>query len=266
MPSRSLLILLSVSVAAPVLAHDLYLLPRIFHVKAGQQLRVAFHNGDSFPESEVAPKPPRLQSAQILGHAATVPVSGLKVAGKETLGQVKVPGTGSLLLSVRTIPNSIELAPPKFLDYLKEEGLQEVIEWRSKNGENEKPGRERYTKFAKSLLQSGASDSFYSHSLDFPIEIIPLADPYAIHAGGNLPVRVMFQGKPAAGLQLETAWASGTEHKTIVVGKTGANGEISVPLPKAGLWRLHSLKMERCAEPAVADWESSWASLTFEIR
>ena len=101
--------------------------------------------------------------------------------------------------------------------------------------------------------------------MGFPIEIIPLADPYSIHAGSALRVRVLFRGRPARGLQLEAAWSSGTQNKTTVIGRTSADGEIAVPIAKAGTWRLHTLRMERCADPKSADWESFWASLTFEI-
>lgn len=248
-------------------AHDLYLLPDRFHVAPQSTLRVAFHNGDAFPESEAAAHIDRLKDAQLRSATSTSPVHGLKVAGKRVLGSVVVPaGSGTLLVSVHTVPNFIELAPDKFLAYLEEEGLSSVIAWRSQHGEEKKPGRERYSKFAKSLLLSGTPDDFYKQALDFPIEIIPESNPYALHAGGELPVRVLFRGKPAAGTQLEAAWANNGKSKTMVVGRTDAEGRIRVPLTAAGKWRLHSLKMERCADPAAADWESVWASLTFEIR
>lgn len=141
-----------------------------------------------------------------------------------------------------------------------------MIAWRSQHGEEKKPGRERYSKFAKSLLLSGTPDDSYRLALGFPIEIIPESNPYSLHAGGELPVRVLVQGKPAADIQLEAAWAENGKSKTVVIGRTGAEGRIRVPLAAAGKWRLHSLKMERCADPAAADWESLWASLTFEIR
>ena len=259
-------VLLSISVASALFAHDLYLLPGLFHVSKGKKLKVAFHNGDAFPESEVAPKIDRLLEAQVSGKSGSAPMENLHIAGKETFGEVKIPGTGTFLVSVRTVPNFIELAPDKFLEYLKEEGLAEVIDWRTQHAESGKPGRERYTKFAKSLIRSGTPDDYFQHSLGFPIEIIPLSDPSFIRAGGSLPVRVMFRGKPAAGLQIESAWALGTQKKTVIVGRTGADGSIVVPIAQEGKWRLHTLKMERCAEPAVADWESSWASLTFEIQ
>ncbi len=255
-------ILLSASLSA----HDLYLLPDDFVVKPGSKIRVAFHNGDSFPESEVAPKPDRLKDARLRSGTSTSPVTGLKIMGTRTVGDLDVPVRGTLLLSVHTEPTFIELAADKFAAYLKEEGLTTVIDWRTKHGETRKPGRERYSKFAKSLVLSGGADDFYKQPLGFPIEIIPDSNPYQLHAGDSLPIRVLFRGKPMAGLQMEAAWAGKGKKKTTVIGLTDAEGRIRVPLADAGLWRLHSLMMERCADPGAADWESFWASLTFEVR
>ena len=264
--------MISIALFASTLAvaHDLYILPGMFHLTSTGLIRLALHNGDSFPESEVAPKPERLKSAQLLGKGLESSLRNLRIVGKETVAEVNVPLPGEYLLAVATVPNFIELSPEKFAEYLKEEGLTNVIEWRNLNGENAKPGRERYTKFAKSLVILGTPDGFYNQPLHWPIEIIPLADPYTLHAGGRLPVRVLFHEKPAEGLQVEWAWASSVGEgpagkQVMVAGRTGADGILEIPLARAGRYRLHSLKMERCKEPGAADWESSWASLTFEI-
>jgi uncharacterized GH25 family protein len=100
----------------------------------------------------------------------------------------------------------------------------------------------------------------------FTIEIVPEADPYELKPGDLLPLRVLFRGKPAADLQIESSLAGPSGTKTIVVGRTGSDGRLNVPIAGAGRWRLHTIKMERCDEISVADWESFWASLTFEVR
>ena len=246
-------------------AHDLYILPDSFYVTPKTMLPVGYHNGDSFPKSEVAPRVERLKDTQLRSGSKTVAVDHLRVAGKRVTGTVEVVAeSGDLLLSVHTAPNFIELAPQKFLDYLKEEGLTNVISWRAEHGETRKVSRERYSKFAKAVVLSGTPDDNYRQSLGFVLEIIPESNPYSLHSGEELPVRVMFRGMPAAGLQLEAAWFGNGQSKTTVIGRTGLDGRIRVPISAAGKWRLHSLLMERCADPAAADWESFWASLTFE--
>jgi uncharacterized GH25 family protein len=254
--------------SATLTGHDFYILPTAFQVSPKASISVALHNGDAFPESEGPPVLARVRDTQLRSAFGPVSVEGLHVDGKRLLGTATAPErAGTLLLSARTIPNFIELAPDKFLEYAKEEGLANIVEWRAKHGESSKPSRERYSKFAKSILSSGATDDTYKQVIGFVLEIVPEANPSALHAGAQLPVQVLFRGKPAAGLQLEAAWSGGPgKNKVTIIGRTDAQGRIRVPLNGEGKWRLHTLMMERCSEPAAADWESYWASLTFEIR
>jgi uncharacterized GH25 family protein len=261
---------LSAGTATVALGHDLYLLPDRFRVSPGETLGIALHNGDAFPESEASVKIARIRDAALRSGTSVSKVSALAVQEKRKVGTATVPGSGTLLLTVRTVPNFIEMTPDKFVSYLEEEGLTEIVKWRKEHGETARPGRERYSKYAKALLVAGQADEGYRRAAGFVIEIIPEKDPYQLKPGDALPVQVLFRNEPAADLALEAAWVGAGGEKKIqkiqVIGRTDSNGRISVPLTAAGRWRLHSIKMERCAEPKVADWESSWASLTFEVR
>lgn len=248
------------------IAHDLYVMPERFRVSAGETVAVALHNGDAFPESEASIAVERLRDTLARTSEKTVAIRNLRVRGNRTMGSFTVPGSGTVLLTAYTIPNFIEIQPNEASAYLKEEGLVEALDWRAKHGEGNKPSRERYSKYVKSLLLAGAPNDFYGTVAGLVIEIVPEKDPYLLEPGQSLPVRVLFRGTPAADLQMEAAWA-GTHDKSVrIAGRTDREGRIVVPLPRAGIWRLHTIKMERCSDPKAADWESYWASLTFEIR
>jgi hypothetical protein len=79
-------------------------------------------------------------------------------------------------------------------------------------------------------------------------------------------MRVLWRGQPAKGLRVEKAWAAGGKHGTEIVGRTDANGCIRVSFDKPAKWRLHTVAIERTVKDAEADWESYWATLTFELR
>jgi hypothetical protein len=254
-------------VAVPLMAHDLYLVPKPFRAKPGEIVTVAFHNGDDFP---VPDRPPRVESmlnpqARVKG--SPVAFLELRIDGKFLLADVTLPSTGTAVLSVHSKPNLIELQPLKFEEYLKHEGLEHVIRWRAEHSEAANSGRERYSKYVKSLVVVGASDRSFSQPVGFPIEIIPDGDPSTLKAGDTLAMHVLFRGKPAADLQIEMAWLTpeGKAERKIA-GRTDQAGKLRIPIGSRGIWKLHSVLMERCAEPAVADWESFWTSLTFEVR
>ena len=54
--------------------------------------------------------------------------------------------------------------------------------------------------------------------------------------------------------QVDVAWS----------GRTDESGEAVVPVDMAGEWLLGAVHMIPSRDPASADWESTWMSLTFE--
>jgi hypothetical protein len=252
--------------ALPLLAHDLYLMPQRYRLEAGRPVTIAFHNGDDFP---VPDRPPKLENvldgAVVAAHGRS-PLANLRVDGKVLLAEATLTQAGSAYAISRTRPNLIELQPLAFEEYLRHEGLTGVIAWRSQHQEAAKPGRERYSKYVKSLLSTGQPSDFYREPVGFPIEIVPTQNPAAVRPGARLPVRVLLRGRPAADLQIEVAWLTADgKFGRAVAGRTAPDGTLTIPITAAGTWKLHTVAMERCSEPAVADWESLWSSLTFEI-
>ncbi|MBS1825796.1 MAG: DUF4198 domain-containing protein [Acidobacteria bacterium] len=254
-----------VLMAGAAWAHDLYLMPANFSLAAAGSLRVVYQNGDAFPVGSSNVKPERLRNTRALMKAGKAEFEGITAEAKQTVASVRLPGEGTAVLTSQTVPNFIELAPAKFASYLKHENLGHVAVWREKNGEASKPGRERYSKYVKSLVAVGKADGFYGEKTGLTIEIVPEADPFAVKAGGELPVQVLFRGKPAVDVAVESAWLVGGKAVVKVVGRTDAEGRVKVPVKAVGPHRLHAIVMERCADAKAADWESFWASLTFAI-
>lgn len=244
-------------------AHDLYLRLQTYQPDAGAVVRVEFHNGDKFPASEVPAKIERLRDTQVAGGAA---FQDLRIEGTATVADVVAPtAPGLFTLTARTIPNFIELETKKFEDYLRHEGLGSVIEWRKQHGESKKPGREHYSKYVKALGYVGAPSGRFDVAARLMIEFVPLANPYALATGQPLPVRVLFRGKPQAGLAVTLSHAEAGQVTSQMVGVTNSQGELGVPVSGPGLWKLHTIAMERKTDKTTADWESFWASFTFEI-
>jgi uncharacterized GH25 family protein len=253
----------------PAMAHQLFLMPSSFHVSPGERITVALHNGDSFPDSEGPPALQRLRDVALHAGGLQYNVTNIRVDDKRAIGDARIPAKGSLILTARTIPNFIELKAEAFEKYLKGEGMSQIIEWRKERGESEKPGREIYSKYVKAILRSGGNgDDGFGKVVGFAVELIPEKDPYALKAGESMPVRLLWRGKPASGIMVEAAIApsaGGGPAESRQIGRTDAAGRVSIHLNKAGKWRVHAIAMERCQDPAKADWESFWATLTFDL-
>ena len=253
--------------AASLMAHQLFVMPSTFYVSNGERITVGLHNGDSFPDSEGAPSLERLRDVTLHTAKLQYNVTNLRVDGNRVIGEARIPVKGTLVIAARTIPNFIELPADAFEKYLKDEGMPQVVEWRKQNGESAKAGRELYSKYVKALVRAGSGDETYAKPLGFTIELVAEKDPYSLKVGEQLPVRLLWRGKPAAGVMVESARAGASgPAESQMVGRTDADGRVQLFLSAPGKWRLNAITIERCADSQKADWESFWASLTFEIR
>jgi uncharacterized GH25 family protein len=165
----------------------------------------------------------------------------------------------------------IELTAEDFSDYLEHDGVLDVLEARLRDGTADRPAAERYSKHVKTILQVGEpkTDS-YSHRLGYPIEIVPLANPGTLSAGRTLEVLVLAAGEPVAG-QLVYASYEGFHghdetgsHREAARLRTDENGVARVELTRPGRWYVRLIRMLPVDEEGV-DYESNWATLTFQV-
>jgi uncharacterized GH25 family protein len=250
---------LILSAAGSASAHYTFIMPEKFRVTAGESVTIGFHSADAFPESSSIAK--RLKDASL--HSARGSVGlGLHEDGKRMAGVITVPASGHVIATVVNDSAVESMKAESFTKYLKEEGLTHIVDSRTERGETDKAARERYTMFAKTIFLSDSPDEGYKYVVGLPIEIVPEKDPYLLKPGEALPVRVLFRDAAARNLEVMAASAGATKSSSI--GKTDSNGKISIPVT-SGKWRLHTIAMERSSNPD-ADWESFWATLTFEVQ
>jgi uncharacterized GH25 family protein len=162
-------------------------------------------------------------------------------------------------------PYPVALEAAKFEDYLRDEGLEAIIESRKKNGQSAAPGRERFYRCAKALLDtpSAAPSTLFATPLGFTLELVPGRNPYSLHAGGELPLSISFRGKPMANI-LVVAMSKDDPEKAVRA-RTDAKGRATLRLARAGFWLIKAVHMEPAPPDSGVDWESWWASITFEL-
>jgi uncharacterized GH25 family protein len=250
---------------AAALAHVLYLMPERFVAEPGAVVQIRFENGDDFPEGTTPVRVERLRSLRLISASGEAALENVVAGERRTTARVRLPGAGTAIVTAETLPNFIELAPEKFRAYLEHEHLTAVLAWRERAGEAAKPGRELYSKFVKALIHGGRPDGTYRREVGFIVEFVPEADPFALRPGDELPVRLLFRGAPAADVAVQSAWLEEGKGRVELAGRTDAQGRLRVPIRAGGPHRLHAIVMERSGQPQKADWESFWASLTFEI-
>lgn len=285
------LAVIMVVVASGAYGHTLFLKPESFRVPVGQQVVIPLLNG-TFLENENKVTVARFSDAQM------VSPDGSKISIEEKQWVIDDSNLTSLVTSfvepgnyvvaVGTKPMLARIAAADFSFYLKYEGLFDDLEERRRLDEQEIAAAERYSKFAKAIIQAGdvQSDNF-DEVVGHPIEIVPLTNPFDIETGDSLVVRVLRDSKPLAG---ELVYASGDKDyvknaegifEESVAVRTDEDGLAEIPIQSPGRWFVRAIDLSRTGdsehwysdilvalgveEPRVA-YESFWATLTFEVR
>jgi uncharacterized GH25 family protein len=249
--------------ASPLLAHDFWIEPTSFHPEVGSVVGLSLRVGQGFRGDPVPLNPGKVVKFVTVSPAgAETRVDG--IPGRDPAGRVRVTQPGYGVIGYRSTPSFLELPAEKFEAYLKEEGLESIVETRARRGDSKKPSKEIYSRCAKSLLDAGgAGTAGFDRALGFRLELVPEKSPKRIgNGGGSLPVRLLYEEKPLAGA-LVVAINRDDPGKPISA-RTDRSGGVLLPLPRGGVWLVKAVHMIPAPAESGADWESLWASLTFE--
>lgn len=245
-------------------AHDFWIEPSSFRPSAGASVNVALRVGEKLQGEGLPRIPPLIQRFVLKTRTAEVAVPG--TAGADPAGTVRVTENGLHWIGYQSHPYSVTLEARKFDAYLREEGLETIVSRRMKAGQSLTPGRERFYRCAKALLDvpgaKGASP--FDVPLGLTLELVPRKNPYLMHTGAELPVTLLFRGKPLANI-LVVARSKATPEKTVHA-RTDAKGRATLRLGQPGFWLVKAVHMDAAPPTSGVDWESWWASLTFDLR
>lgn len=258
--------------APPARAHDFWIEPSSFHPAVGERVAVRLRVGDEFPGEPVPRSPGRIERFALVGAAGEDAVIGL--ADRDPAGWAVAAQPGLYLLVYDSNHARLSLPADRFEQHLAEQGLERVSALRRERGQSGVAGTEIYSRCAKALLAvapapTGGASPVGGHDrrLGLPLELVPESDPYALAGGGRLPLLLLYQGRPLAGAWVEARGGSG-EPPRRVSGRTDAAGRVALDLPGlpgSGFWLVKAVHMIEAPAGGDADWESFWASLTFEI-
>ncbi len=251
-----------VSMTGRASAHDFWIEPSTFHAQTGERVSVGLCIGDPFAGWSMARNGARIEQFLVVGPAGERAIVGLD--GSDPAGVTRLDAPGFYVLAYRSNDAYTELPPAKFAEYLLEKGLDDIAAGRMQQRPSDRPVREAYARYAKSLLRAGdVSGAPVDRRIGFRFEI--LAEPSAAVASGERPLtfRLLFEGKPLANAQM-TATRRGAPESRIKA-RTDTDGRALLALPQAGVWQVASVHMIEAPKGVVADYESLWASLTLEM-
>lgn len=248
--------------SASVLAHDLWIEPSAFVADAGKLIAVKLRVGVDLLGDPVPRDPALIDKFIVADRGGIKPIIGRD--GEDPAGLLRVTSPGLVVLGYASTPSQIELPAQKFNEYLAEEGLETIAALRAKRGETNADARESFSRGAKALVSSGAiTAADVDRALGFTLELVAERNPYALQSGGALPLQLLYRNKPLAGTLVVAVNRRNPSAK--LSARSDKNGRVMFQLPEPGMWLIKAVHMTAAAPGAASQWDSYWASLTFDL-
>lgn len=251
------LLVLAALPGVAALAHDFWLDPSTFRPAAGATVAVGLRVGEDFLGDPVLRASSSIERFVVREGGRESNVVG--VEGGDPAGWFRTR-EGAAVVAYASRPAPVELPPERFEAYLRRQGLEWVIAVRESDGERGNPGREQFIRQAKAILAGARPAPVASRPVGLRYEIVPVGDPS--FTSGVVRGRVLYEGEPAAGA-LVTALLRG-DPKLRLTTRSDSVGAFSFALPRPGVWLVESVWMVEAPLFSRVDWQSFWASLTFE--
>jgi uncharacterized GH25 family protein len=251
-------------------AHDFWLMPPP-STTGLSTATIKGESGDQFPVGTDYPPPDRVDQWFMVGADGKVTVSReFRREGDSLVTEVILPRRGVYLGVMTSKSHTAPMKAQAFTEYLREEGLENVIEARRRAGEAEADGRERYSRYAKVVLRTGAGNaSHVTRPTGLKSELVPSADPSSLRVGDRLTVQLLTDGRPVRGVRITGISASATASANFqpAIAVTDAEGKVTFTLDQDGAWLIRTLHMVRVrpTDDSPADWESYWVTLSFRM-
>jgi uncharacterized GH25 family protein len=189
--------------------------------------------------------------------------------------RISLDSVGTHVVGFESYHSLSTLASDQFNSYAEKEGLALVLAHRESKGLQTTPGREIYSRKAKTLIQVGNK---FTENANKPIghmlEIVPLENPYQLAKKDALPIQVLFRGKPLENAQVEffplapqgpDAQRANASEKRLdeQVLLTNENGNATFNIVQSGNWMVHVIWSVPNPGNNSAEFETYFSSLTF---
>ena len=251
----------------PAAAHDFWIQPRAFRVEPGTAVPIAIFVGHGAARQRWAVRLNRVVSLRSVGPEGRVSDHGksLRQGTHAPDATLSFGEPGVHVVSFVTTPASNELPAMRFTDYLRAEGLTPALRLRERTKTTGEPGRERYSRRAKALVQvgpPGAPSKRTTAPIGLSLEIVPEVDPYSPGSARSLPVRVVFEGRPLPGALIKLTDLR-ADDRPVETRLTDRAGRAVFRLPRTGEWQMNVVWTKPVKDQPNVDFETTFSSLTF---
>ncbi|GAA4222235.1 hypothetical protein GGQ68_001193 [Sagittula marina] len=255
---------MSVLCSASASAHEFWIEPEAYQVAPDAPLVAQLKVGDKLEGSSFSYVPPNFRRFDVIVDGEVIEVDG-RAGDKPALNMV---------LDREGLATVVHVTRDYALTYKDRATFERFcdhkdIKWacvsHDTRGLDPDVIRERYTRYAKSLmaLGDGAGSDL---EVGLVTEIVAEANPYTDDVSDGFPVRVLHNGEPRKNTQVELFEKAPDGTVDVRYYRTDDTGRAVVEVHPGHAYLVDAVEMlEIPVENDGPAWESRWASLTFAV-
>lgn len=265
-------IFIAISIVSLIgLAHEFWLQPNKFFYSIREIAKIRLVVGEDFKGENWTGNHEKIK--QLLHYTPTGEIldvsSGISLnLGDSLLLPLKEEGTHMVVFN--STNSFINLEADKFNNYLIEDGLFEAYSYRKDHNETDRNGKEFYQRSVKTILQVGEKvTDVCKLATNLPLDIIPVENPYLIPILGssekplNVKFKIQFNKEPLINALVKIWYHIPGKGLKMDSVRTNKKGFITTER-HPGPFLVSCVHMERSLNNNEADWQSYWASVSFE--
>jgi uncharacterized GH25 family protein len=242
-------------------AHNFWIEPATYEPDIGQVVAVGLDVGDYLQSWPLPRNDSRIEKFASIGPDGEHAIVGRD--GTDPAGVVRFMQPGPYILVYRSNRAFTAMEPAKFDEYLEEKGLHEILALRHAQPAIDGKVLEAYSRYSKSLVRAGGAGlKGADHVIGLRFEIVADAQPQGKSDAVGQSFHVIFDGKPLSGALVTAMRRNAPSSK--IQARTDARGQVTLDTNTPGVWLIAAVKMLPAPPQLAAQWESFWASLTYE--
>ena len=181
-------------------SHSMYLKLDTYFLKPDTSATIQLFNA-TFNKSENIITPDRMIDASFVGNGnrSKIDIDQWSEKDSVTILNFRTGESGTWVAGISTASRTAEMNAADFNNYLEHGGVLDMLEWRRKNDALRLDAVEKYSKHLKAIFQVGdKKTSDWQTTLGYLVEFVPQRNPYDLHTGDELQVKLLYNGEPLA--------------------------------------------------------------------
>ncbi|HMP31631.1 MAG TPA: DUF4198 domain-containing protein, partial [Saprospiraceae bacterium] len=169
-------------------SHDMFLKLDTYFLKPNDFATIKLFNG-TFDNSDNVITRDRMFDVSLIGGGQRKAVDTAQWSEKDntTFLHFTSGNSGTWVAGVSIKPRTLAMKAQDFNHYLDHDGVNNALET---------DAVEEYSKHVKVIFQVGGKvTEDYKSILGYPLEFVPMQNPYTLHSGQTLPIQLLWQGK-----------------------------------------------------------------------